>query len=44
VNRLVDPHSRHKEPWRFGSPKQHKELKDRGYSDHFPVTVRLKVH
>jgi len=28
-------------PWRFGSPKDHKG--QRGYSDHFPVTVRLKI-
>lgn len=27
-------------PWRFGSPS---EKLPRGYSDHFPVTVRLKV-
>jgi endonuclease/exonuclease/phosphatase family metal-dependent hydrolase len=27
-------------PWSFGSPKHG----ERGYSDHFPVTVKLRVH
>lgn len=32
-----------REPWRFDSPK--KDIKDdaRGYADHFPVVVKLKV-
>jgi endonuclease/exonuclease/phosphatase family metal-dependent hydrolase len=32
-----------REPWRFGSPENPLKESDRGYSDHFPVTVRLKV-
>jgi endonuclease/exonuclease/phosphatase family metal-dependent hydrolase len=28
-------------PWRFGNPRDEGR---RGYSDHFPVTVRLRVH
>jgi hypothetical protein len=27
----------------FGSPHDRDPLEERGYSDHFPVTVRLKV-
>ena len=30
-------------PWDFGSPGEHVPLSERGYSDHFPVTVRLVV-
>ena len=40
VNTLTDPYDPHHAPWRFGSPGDKAE---RGYSDHFPVTVRLKV-
>jgi endonuclease/exonuclease/phosphatase family metal-dependent hydrolase len=40
VNTLVQPHDRHQRPWRFGNPRDKYE---RGYSDHFPVTVRLKL-
>lgn len=40
INTLVRPGDRHHRPWRFGNPKDHFE---RGYSDHFPVTVRLKT-
>ncbi len=39
VNTLVRPGDRKHRPWRFGSPRDHFE---RGYSDHFPVTVRVK--
>jgi endonuclease/exonuclease/phosphatase family metal-dependent hydrolase len=39
VNTLVRPGDRHRKPWRFGNSKD----RDHGYSDHFPVTVRLKV-
>jgi endonuclease/exonuclease/phosphatase family metal-dependent hydrolase len=40
-DQLVDPHDRkHRRPWRFGGKNDKFE---RGYSDHFPVTVRLKV-
>jgi endonuclease/exonuclease/phosphatase family metal-dependent hydrolase len=40
VNNLARPGDRHKRPWRFGNPHDKFE---RGYSDHFPVTVRLHV-
>jgi hypothetical protein len=40
INTLVRPRDRKGRPWRFGSPRDQHE---RGYSDHFPVTVRLKV-
>ena len=30
-------------PRRFGSPHDKLDLEERGYSDHFPVTVRLHV-
>jgi endonuclease/exonuclease/phosphatase family metal-dependent hydrolase len=38
VNTLVRPGDRKHRPWRFGS--EH-DKHPRGYSDHFPVTVRL---
>jgi endonuclease/exonuclease/phosphatase family metal-dependent hydrolase len=41
VNQLVRPRDPKHRPWRFGGP--HDKF-DRGYSDHFPVTVRLRVH
>jgi hypothetical protein len=41
VNTLHKPDDRKKRPWRFGS--EH-DKGPRGYSDHFPVTVRLKVN
>ncbi len=41
VSGLFDPNDRKRRPWRFGD--RHHQGK-RGYSDHFPVTVRLKVH
>lgn len=37
---LVRPGDRVGRPWRFGGEK---EKQPRGYSDHFPVTVKLKV-
>jgi len=40
VHSTAQPRDRHKRPWRFGGPQDKME---RGYSDHFPVTVRLKV-
>jgi hypothetical protein len=40
INTPVRRGDRHKRPWRFGNPKDPFE---RGYSDHFPVTVPLKV-
>lgn len=40
VNSLAKPGDRKLRPWRFGNEK---ETGPRGYSDHFPVTVRLRV-
>jgi endonuclease/exonuclease/phosphatase family metal-dependent hydrolase len=37
---LLEPGSRGRHPWRFGSPK---DTHARGYSDHLPVVVTLKV-
>jgi endonuclease/exonuclease/phosphatase family metal-dependent hydrolase len=39
VNTLIRPGDKHRRPWHFGNSHTH----DHGYSDHFPVTVRLKV-
>lgn len=39
-NRLARPDDRAQKPWRYGGEK---ETGPRGYSDHFPVTVRLRV-
>jgi hypothetical protein len=41
VNTLVRPGDESKRPWRFGSRR---DKRKRGYSDHFPVTVRLTVN
>ncbi len=41
VNDLCRPGDSRRRPWRFGTPR---ERAPRGYSDHFPVTVRLKVN
>lgn len=41
INTLTRPGDKVGRPWRFGSER---ERGTRGYSDHFPVTVRLKVH
>jgi hypothetical protein len=40
INTLTKPGDRLGRPWRFGGEK---DAGPRGYSDHFPVTVRLKV-
>lgn len=40
VNELHRAADRQKRPWRFGGPS---EKGERGYSDHFPVTVKLRV-
>jgi endonuclease/exonuclease/phosphatase family metal-dependent hydrolase len=40
VRDLANPKDKKQRPWRFGSER---EKGPRGYSDHFPVTVRLKV-
>ena len=39
INTLFRPGDRQRRPWRFGGER---EQGIRGYSDHFPVTVRLK--
>ncbi|MFN4259271.1 MAG: endonuclease/exonuclease/phosphatase family protein [Gemmataceae bacterium] len=39
-NTLYQPGDPTRQPWRFGDPK---DSGPRGYSDHFPVTVRLNV-
>jgi endonuclease/exonuclease/phosphatase family metal-dependent hydrolase len=39
VNTFVQPGDKHRRPWHFGNS----HTRDHGYSDHFPVTVRLKV-
>jgi endonuclease/exonuclease/phosphatase family metal-dependent hydrolase len=40
INGLYRPGDRHHRPWRFGGERERGE---RGYSDHFPVVVRLTV-
>ena len=40
INTLYRPGDRLQRPWRFGGER---DRGLRGYSDHFPVTVRLKV-
>jgi endonuclease/exonuclease/phosphatase family metal-dependent hydrolase len=40
VSSLVRPGDRQQRPWRFGNEHDRSE---RGFSDHFPVTVRLSV-
>jgi endonuclease/exonuclease/phosphatase family metal-dependent hydrolase len=39
VNTLYNPKDKQRRPWKFGSPN----APTHGYSDHFPVTVELKV-
>lgn len=39
---LTRPGASRRQPWRFGDPG-HGDRSERGYSDHFPVTVRLSV-
>jgi len=40
IDTLTRPGDRQRRPWRFGGPG---DQGARGYSDHFPVTVQLKV-
>lgn len=41
---LIRPGATRREPWRFGDPgRSDMKASDRGYSDHFPVLVNLKV-
>ncbi len=40
---LIRTGARRREPWRFGNPEWNMRDEERGYADHFPVTVKLKV-
>lgn len=40
---LIRKGATRREPWRFGDPGKDVKDADRGYADHFPVTVKLKV-
>ena len=40
---LRRPGATRREPWRFDAPDRKIKDSDRGFSDHFPVTVKLKV-
>jgi hypothetical protein len=40
---LIRKGATRREPWRFGDPAKDVRDADRGYADHFPVTVKLKV-
>lgn len=40
---LIRKGATRREPWRFGDPDRDIRDSERGYSDHFPVTVWLKV-
>lgn len=40
---LLRPGSTRRQPWRFGNPTPAVKDADRGFSDHFPVTVELQV-
>ncbi|MBM3992882.1 MAG: hypothetical protein FJ303_01820 [Planctomycetes bacterium] len=39
-NELYRPKDKNRRPWRFGGAN---EKNERGYSDHFPVTIRLRL-
>jgi len=40
---LIRKGATRREPWRFGDPKRDLKDSERGFSDHFPVTCKLKV-
>jgi endonuclease/exonuclease/phosphatase family metal-dependent hydrolase len=40
---LIRTGATRREPWRFGDPDRDLKESERGYSDHFPVSVKLKV-
>lgn len=40
---LIRTGATRREPWRFGDPERDLKESERGYSDHFPVSVKLKV-
>lgn len=40
---LIRKGATRREPWRFGNPDKDMKDADRGYADHFPVVVKLKV-
>lgn len=40
---LIRTGATRREPWRFGDPERALKDSERGFSDHFPITVTLKV-
>jgi len=40
---LIRKGATRREPWRFGNPDKTTRPEERGYSDHFPVTVKIRV-
>jgi endonuclease/exonuclease/phosphatase family metal-dependent hydrolase len=40
---LIRTGATRREPWRFGDPDRNLRDSERGYSDHFPLTVKLTV-
>ncbi len=40
---LTRPGATRREPWRFGDPDKEVKDADRGFADHFPVVVKIKV-
>ncbi|CAN5598763.1 endonuclease/exonuclease/phosphatase family protein [soil metagenome] len=43
TNGLIRPGATRRQPWRFDDPGRNVKDADRGFSDHFPVTVKLSV-
>jgi endonuclease/exonuclease/phosphatase family metal-dependent hydrolase len=43
TNGLIRPGATRRQPWRFDDPDRNVRDEDRGFSDHFPVTVKLSV-
>lgn len=41
---LIRKGASRRQPWRFADPEQRIVPEDRGYSDHFPLTVKLSVN
>jgi hypothetical protein len=40
---LIRPGSTRRQPWRFGNPEPAMKPSERGFSDHFPVTLELTL-
>ena len=40
---LIRPGGTRRQPWRFSDPNRHIKPEERGFSDHFPVVVKLSV-